>query len=101
MGTLHYGTASFELDDDALRHFTVVMVTKMRRKEPFLVRVRSDDAARERLWLRCAADVVIRTSGAGAGLEPARLEHMMHEANHAEGVDLCAPWRTRQRVGRR
>lgn len=92
MGTLHYGSAEFELDDDALHHFTAVMVAKLRRGEPFLAVVREDDDGIERIWLHTAANVRIATRTPNEGLDRHRLEHMMTQANKG-GLHLGEPWR--------
>lgn len=92
MGTLHYGATSFEVDDDALRHFVVVAVAKLRRQEPFLVLVHVDDHGLERLWLHPAVDLRVATDRSTAPLEPARVEHMMREADAPGGLDLAAHW---------
>lgn len=94
MGTLHYGQAAFEVDDDTLRHFSAVMVAKLRRKEPFLALVRVDDDGLERVWLHTSADIRIETLPATEGLDQQRLHHMMSQANKA-GVDLCEEWRAK------
>ena len=91
MGTLHYGSTAFELEDDALRHFSAVMVAKLRRGEPFLALVRDDDDGLERIWVHAAADVRIATMPATAPLDQSRLQHMVAQANKG-GIDLCEPW---------
>lgn len=97
MGTLHYGSAAFELDDDALRHFAAVMVAKLRRKEPFLALVRVDDDGLERIWVHAAVDVRIATVPTTEALDQQRLQHMVAQANKS-GVDLCEPWLSRRPV---
>lgn len=91
MGTLHYGTSAFELDDDTLRHFSAVMVAKLRRKESFLAVVRDDADGFERVWLHPTADLRLATMPTAAGLDQQRLHHMMAQANKG-AVDLCERW---------
>lgn len=91
MGTLHYGSTAFALDDDALRHFSAVMVAKLRRKEPFLALVRDDADGIERIWIHTAVDVRIATTPSTESLDQARLHHMIAQANKG-GVDLCQRW---------
>lgn len=92
MGTLHYGSTAFELEDDALRHFSAVMVAKLRRGEPFLALVRSDDDGLERIWVHTAADIRIATMPTREPLDQQRLQQMVAQANKG-GVDLCEPVR--------
>ena len=94
MGTLHYGSAAFELDDDALRHFSAVLVAKLRRGEPFLALVRADDTGLERIWLHVAASVRISTMPSTDPLDQERLHHMVAQANKG-GIDLCESWTAR------
>ncbi|MFM2475284.1 DUF7882 family protein [Burkholderia cenocepacia] len=101
MGTLHYGSTPFEVDDDTLRHFAVVAIAKLRRQEPFLVLVHVDDDGLERLWLHPAVDLRIATDRSSAPLDPARVEHMMREANAPSGLDLAAPWHVPEPAKRR
>lgn len=37
MGTLHYGTTSFEMDDRLLAHLQLIIGVKLRRGEPFFM----------------------------------------------------------------
>lgn len=101
MGTLHYGSASYEVADATLRHFSAVAVSKMRRNEPFLVLVRDGDDGIERVWLHASCDLRIETKPTTEPLDPARLEHMVREANRASGLDLCAAWTAPTRAVRR
>lgn len=97
MGTLHYGSAAFELDDDALRHLSAVLVAKLRRGEPFLALVRADDSGLERIWLHAAASVRISTMPSTEALDQERLHHMVAQANKG-GIDLCEPWMAKRAV---
>ncbi|QCR20368.1 DUF7882 family protein [Agrococcus sp. SGAir0287] len=94
MGTLHYGSTAFELEDEALRHFSAVMVAKLRRGEPFLALVRSDAEGLERIWVHTAADIRIATMPTREPLDQQRLQHMVAQANKG-GVDVCEAWMAR------
>lgn len=57
MGTLLYGTPPSEIpmDDRLLSHLRIVITSKLRRSEPFLLSWDSDDATtRTSLWLHPA-----------------------------------------------
>lgn len=92
LGTLQYGSARYELDDDTLRHFAAVATSKLRRNEPFLVLVRADDTGLERIWLHAAATLRIETQSSQQPLDRGRLEHMVRDASRPSGLDLCTPW---------
>lgn len=101
MGALHYGPVAYVIDDDTLRHFMPVVVAKMRRQEPFLALVRADGDGVEHIWLHPGSDIRFETAPTDERLDPERLEHMVHEANRAGGLDLCAAWAPETHEARR
>lgn len=95
MGRLHYGDdgAIAQLADEDLEHLQVVVVNKLRRAEPFLLTVQSDDALEPTVsfWIHEHAD--LRFSFDGREPSPTnrdRLEHMIQEASSTAGLRLRA-----------
>lgn len=95
MGRLHYGDdgAVAQLADEDLEHLQVVVVNKLRRAEPFLLTIQSQDALEPTLafWIHEHADLRF----AFDRREPSptdrdRLEHMIQEASTTSGLHLNA-----------
>lgn len=96
MGTLHYGASrtSLRMDDRALAHLQVVITTKLRRNEGFLIqweRPREAGAGRGAFWIHPNCDLTYDFDG---GREPAldheELERMMMAASATGGVHITA-----------
>lgn len=96
MGTLHYGAAraSIRMDDRALAHLQVVITTKLRRNEGFLIqweRPAETGSGRGGFWVHPQCDLAYEYDG---GREPAldheELDRMMMAASATNGVRIDA-----------
>ena len=99
MGTLHYGASrtSLRMDDRALAHLQVVITTKLRRHEGFLIqweRPREAGAGRGGFWIHPNCDLTYEFEG---GREPSldhdELDRMMMAASGTGGVRITAEQR--------
>jgi hypothetical protein len=105
LGTLHYGASrtSLQMDDRALAHLQVVITTKLRRNEGFLIqweRPRESGSGRGGFWIHPNCDLTYDYEG---GREPAldheELDRMMIAASATGGVRITAEQRSWE-VGR-
>ncbi len=96
MGTLHYGAsrASLQMDDRALAHLQVVITTKLRRREGFLIqweRRPEHGSGRGGFWIHPNCDIAYSYEG---GREPSldheELDRMMIAASATGGVRIIA-----------
>jgi hypothetical protein len=96
LGTLHYGAAraSIRMDDRALAHLQVVITTKLRRNEGFLIqweRPRESGSGRGGFWVHPQCDLAYEYEG---GREPTldheELDRMMMAASATHGVRIDA-----------
>ncbi len=94
MGTLHYGASrtSIRIDDRALAHLQVVITTKLRRNEGFLIqweRPRERGSGRGGFWIHPNCDLTYEYEG---GREPSldheELDRMMLAASGSGGVRI-------------
>jgi hypothetical protein len=96
LGTLHYGgsRASIRMDDRALAHLQVVITTKLRRNEGFLVqweRPRKGGSSRGGFWVHPSCDLAYEYDGEqNPGLDPEELDRMMLAASGTHGVRVDA-----------
>jgi hypothetical protein len=95
LGSLHYGDdgAAARLDDVDLEHLEVVIVNKLRRSEPFLLTVESNDALEPTVafWIHEHADLRFAFDRREASpTDRSRLEQMIQQASSAAGLRLRA-----------
>lgn len=95
MGRLHYGDdgAIAQLADEDLEHLQVVIVNKLRRSEPFLLTIDSDDALEPTLafWIHEHADLRFAFDHREQSpTDRSRLEHMIQQASTTSGLHLHA-----------
>jgi hypothetical protein len=92
MGTLHLGhEAVVELDDDLLEHVFAVLVAKLRRNEPVLLRWENHDAQLEQILVNASAPLrATFDSQRSDRLDRAWLECLMVAANSNAGICLAA-----------
>ncbi len=97
MGTLTYANAAspIAIDDEVLAHLRSVIVTKLRRNEPFALTVPTAEGPAETLWIH--ASIPIRFAiDAPTALDRALLTRLMQAASSAGGLDLTDPELSRE-----
>jgi len=96
VGTLRYGASqrSIRIDDRALAHLQVVITTKLRRNEGFLLqwdRGVEFGSGRGAFWVHPSCDLMYDYEGGReASLDPAELDRMMAEASSSRGLRIVA-----------
>ncbi len=92
MGRMTIDSASLRLDDRVLAHLEVVIVTKLRRGEPFAftwshgVEV---GGGREAKWVHPACDIDFRFDGRGPErINPRWVEALLSAANSPSGLRM-------------
>lgn len=96
MGTLYYGSArtAVKVDDRILAHLKVLIVSKLRRNEPFLVswnEPSSEGFGRSSVWIHNSLDLIFRFDGGRQPeLDKELLEQMANEALGPTGVHIDA-----------
>ena len=99
MGTLHYGASrtSIKIDDRALAHLQVVITTKLRRNEGFLLqwdRPKELGSGRGGFWIHPNCDITYEFDGGReAALDHEELDRMMMAAAANGGVRITAEMR--------
>jgi hypothetical protein len=94
MGHLKYGSPPevFEIEDRALAHLKVIVLTKLRRGEnfPFSMRFGADvGSGRETIWIHTAAQLSFEFNGSRPPtLNKDWLEALMLTANSNEGLRI-------------
>jgi hypothetical protein len=94
VGTLFYGAARtpIRVDDRILAHLKLVVTSKLRRNEPFLISWH--DAAdmgggRSSIWLHSAVDLHYKFDGGNpAAIDQELIEQLSIEANAARGIQI-------------
>lgn len=85
MGTLEYNSSRppIDIDDALLTHLKVVIATKLRRQESFMMSwPTGDDAHRMSAWVHPSIPLVLEFEGATLPrIDPARIERMMAHLN--------------------
>jgi hypothetical protein len=85
MGTLEYNSSRppIEVDDALLAHLKVVISTKLRRQESFMMTWTSaDDDHRLTAWVHPSIPLVLEFAGAKIPrIDPTRIERMMSHLN--------------------
>lgn len=91
MGTFKYGTgddATFTMDDVDLAHLAAVVTAKLRRREPFLLTLRSE-ATRQSIWIHEASTLVYGYATPDSiDLDRPRLEAMVADTNRPTGLTV-------------
>ena len=100
LGTLHYGASrtSLYMEDRALAHLQVVITTKLRRNEGFLIQwdvPPESGSGRGGFWIHPSCDLAYEYDG---GREPSldheELDKMMIAASATGGVRIVAEQRS-------
>jgi hypothetical protein len=96
MGTLYYGSSRtpVRIDDRTLAHLKVVIVSKLRRDEPFLLswpEPQETGGGRTSLWMHGTLDLIYRFDGSGhPELDKDVIDRMSSEALTPQGVRIAA-----------
>ncbi|BDI21711.1 hypothetical protein [Herbiconiux sp. L3-i23] len=96
MGTLYYGSARtpVRIDDRTLAHLRVLIVSKLRRSEPFLVSWAEPQAhghGRSSLWIHVGVDMIFHFEGGRhPELDKSEEDRMAAEALTPLGVQISA-----------
>lgn len=90
MGRFIYnaGDVSFPIDDRPLAHLRLVIMTKLRRGEPFMMQVPDPAGIGTRsLWINPSVPVTFSFSGSRApGLDMQWIDELMNEASSSNGL---------------
>jgi len=87
MGTLEYNSSRppIEVDDSTLAHLKIVIGTKLRRHESFMMTWLPDDklpSGRLTIWMHPSIPLVLAfDDSAMPVIDPKRIEHMMENLN--------------------
>lgn len=96
MGTLYYGSSRtpVTVDDRTLAHLKVLVVSKLRRNEPFLLswaESADEGYGRSSVWIHDAVDLIFRFDGGRQPeLDKDQLDRMAAEALGPSGVQIDA-----------
>ena len=96
MGTLYYGAArtAVKIDDRVLSHLKLLIVSKLRRNEPFLLswaEGADNGHGRSSVWIHESLDIVFRFDGGRQPeLEKELLDRLSNEALAPAGVRIEA-----------
>lgn len=92
MGRLAFGSETVTLDDRLLGHLEVVMVTKLRRREPFILTWTVDPSlgsGRVSRWVGVSTSWDIRYHSRAIGpINPAWIDALMSTANSPGGLRI-------------
>ena len=94
MGTLFYGAARtpIRVDDRILAHLKLVVTSKLRRNEPFLISWHDANdvgGGRSSIWLHPATDLHYKfDGGTPATIDQDLIEQMSMQANAARGIEI-------------
>lgn len=88
MGQLRYGSdVQVDVDDELLGHLEAAVVSKLRRNEPFALRL--DDASGARtVWVSASSSLQFSYAGERPALDRAWLEALVETANTPAGLRL-------------
>jgi hypothetical protein len=83
---------SFDIEDRLLTHLRLVVMNKLRRREPFMLQVPSQSGVgTQSIWLHPAVPIVFHFYGSRPPeLETALVDRLMQGANSPDGLDLEA-----------
>jgi hypothetical protein len=94
VGTLFYGAARtpIRVDDRILAHLKLVVTSKLRRNEPFLISWHDASdvgGGRSSIWLHPAIDLHYKfDGGTPASIDQDLIEQLSIEANAARGIQI-------------
>lgn len=92
MGSLHYGSERLELDDRTLAHVQLVIVSKLRKNESFLLSwsvAPGRGSGRYSLWIDTGFPIMFRFEGSRViRLNRAWLDAMMEHSYTVAGLEL-------------
>ncbi len=94
MGTLFYGASRtpIRIDDRILAHLKLVVTSKLRRNEPFLVSWRDASdvgGGRSSIWLHPACDLHYKFDGGSPpAIDQDLIEQLSVAANAARGIEI-------------
>ncbi|MFT4212674.1 MAG: hypothetical protein QM626_12480 [Microbacterium sp.] len=93
MGTLHYGGSAepLTIEDGLLAHLKVVIATKLRRGESFILSwAHPDGSGRSTIWLHPAIPLrFVFADPAPSTLDPAWIAQLAATANRSGGVSIA------------
>ncbi len=86
MGRLEYNASRppIEVEDEVLAHLKIVIATKLRRQESFMMTWPAESARPGRLsvWMHPAIPLILEFDGGGSpGIDPKRVERMIANLN--------------------
>ncbi|MGG7463288.1 hypothetical protein [Plantibacter sp. YIM 135347] len=94
MGILHYGTERAELDDRALAHVQLLIVSKLRKQEAFLLSWTVEPqhgSGRISVWVDAGVPIGFRFDGSRApAINRAWLEHMVEQSFTVTGTEVTS-----------
>lgn len=94
MGTLYYGASRtpIRIDDRILAHLKLVVTSKLRRNEPFLISWHDANdvgGGRSSIWLHPACDLHYKfDGGTAAAIDQDLIEQLSIAANAARGIEI-------------
>lgn len=96
MGKLEYNSSrpSIEVDDEVLAHLKIVIATKLRRHESFMITWPSGESRPRRLtaWMHPAIPLVLEfDTEPPPKIQPARVEEMIRQLNQRGELILDEP----------
>ena len=95
MGKLEYNSSRppIEVEDDVLAHLKIVIATKWRRQESFMMTwpAGKERACRMSAWMHPSIPLVLEFDEDPPRVDPARVEHMMERLNARGELILDAP----------
>lgn len=91
MGQLTYAPdQSVEIDDRMLGHLEATIISKLRRGEPFALRLDEVADTPRTVWIAPATPLVFSYAGARPAIDRAWLEALVETANTPAGLRLIA-----------
>ncbi|MCS0498838.1 DUF7882 family protein [Protaetiibacter mangrovi] len=94
MGTLFYGTQSIEIEDYALAHLKLAVITKLRRGESFTLswtHLPDDTAGRSTLWFHESIPLrFVFHEPEPPSIDRRWLEEILRSANSTGGIQFSA-----------
>ena len=92
MGQLLYGAsaASFAIDDRALAHLEMVILSKLRRNEGFALSIETAEGGRTSLWLGAHSELRFVFEKSRSEIDKDWLDRLVDAANSPSGLSLPA-----------
>ncbi len=85
MGQLHYASQSFEVDDRLLGHLEATIISKLRRREAFALRLDDETGART-IWVSPDSRLMFSYQGPRPSINRSWLEALVETANTPAGL---------------